>query len=189
MRKLLALLLILLFIPCVSNAGDAAYSPGLEMTMEDFVSKYNALGSSLDSPLMALKVPTKWTVFNGQNVAWFKADSKSGVTILLLSKDKGAGKKLSAGLDEIQIYTSKASEFQALITVAMRCADLYASEILTLNIAPYAIAQVISYYYDNNYDNSGYTSYQGIDVDQKFIINYWHTGSDYYFSICPKDAN
>lgn len=185
MKKIFLILVvcILAIFAVTASAESIAYEPGLDMTMDAFISKYNAIGSALDSPIIALKFPMEWTTFQDKNVAWFKADKETNITVLLMSADTGSVMKTSAGLDEIQIF-GEAKYFPALITIAKRCASVFAEDLFGISTASFVITEAISYYYENNLDSMKYYSYYYLDNEQKYTIQFWRSGgTEFYFSI------
>ena len=66
------------FIPAIS-LSENTYTPKLEMTMDEFILKYNALPATLESPYKSLGKPILWTNFNEYQVAWFYPESSSSI--------------------------------------------------------------------------------------------------------------
>lgn len=186
MRRIICLLIVAtISLPIICYAENTEYKPLLEMTMASFLSKYNAIGSPLGSSYIPLKKPTQWIVFDGYNIAEFAPDSKSKIGILLYSNDHVQGKNLSAGLDRIQIVAYSAEDFLPLISVTMRCAELFAAEVFAINLAPYAICEIMQYYYENNLQDDGYVSYRIIDENEQYAVSFFIEDSIYCFQIGP----
>ena len=186
MRRLLCLFLVLLFLPVVSLASSASpdYEPSLKMNMSTFVTKYNALGSSLSSSLLPLEKPFQWSTYDKYRVAWFNTDKKSGVKILLLSADPKAGVGLEAGIDVIQIYMEKPADFLSFVTIAVRCSQLFSSELFGSSLAPLAVADIMSYYYENS--TGSYYAYRSLDSENIYALMFFMDHDSYYFEICPR---
>ena len=180
MKRFLSLFLVLIL--CVSFASAEVYTPDLGMDMNTFIQKYNAIGSALGSSLVSLKDPYNWTKYDKYNVAWLQPDSKSGVTILLLSSDPANVKSTKAGLDSIQIFMDKDSDFLSLITIANRCTQIFSDDVFGSNFAPLYTSDVISFYYQNA-TGSDYSAYRTIDVDQTYILSFFKSFNQYYFTI------
>lgn len=175
-------ILICIFILCLPVASAEEYSPELSMDINSFILKYNAIGSSLDSSLVSLKGPYKWTEFDKYHVSWFSPDSKSGVTILLLSADPSNVRSTKAGLDSVQIFMEKDSDFLSFITIASRCTQIFSDDIFGANLAPLYISDLISYYYQNS-NGTDYSAYRTIDANQLYILSFFKTYNQYYFTI------
>ena len=186
MKKTVSILITILLITSLATASAVStYSPELGMSMSDFVQKYNAIGSALNSSLIALNIPIQWLDIEGNSVTYFMADKNSGTKIFLVSADPDNKNNLSAGLDQIQIHIESASDFPALITIADKCASLFADNIFGTSLSSFAITYVISYYYENVKDGSGYTAYRMLDTEEKYLIQFWKEQSGYYFAITP----
>ena len=183
-KKLAAFVLALcLLLPALSLSEE--YSPALGLTVSSFMLKYNAVGSSLNSSLLSLRRPFQWTKFSDYNVAWLEADRNSGVTILLLSSDPLNAGSIVAGVDQIQVFTDRDSDFMSLITVASRCVQLFSDDLFGANLAPLYVADVISYYWENANDTE-YFAYRSIDAAQNYIIRFFKSSGQYYFTINPR---
>ena len=179
MKKLICLLLVLLFLPVFSLADS--YSPKLKMTVSEFISKYNSIGAPFDSPLLGLKTPYDFTFWTTYNVYWFASDKESGTTILLLSQDPSAKRNsLDCGLDRIQIFTKGMNHFLSFITVASRCASFFAPNVFSVSMDNYYITELIRLFYENNCMNTGNGYYRQMDVEQDNYL-YFYSDSDYYY--------
>lgn len=170
MKKLIAVALILILLIPAAVLADS-YIPKLETGISGFITKYNSLPAALGSPFLALDEPYKWSEWGGYQIAWFYPTEDHKVTILLATADP-RGKTLSSGLDFIQI--TSASDWVQLISVTNRCAQLFSYEYLGMNLAPYCIADVVSFAYENNCLNA----YRPLDSENKFLIYYIRDGSD-----------
>ncbi len=175
---------ICLIIACLLTSSIVyaeTYSPNLNMTIQEFIANYNAIPTPLDSPLSALTQPYTWTIFNGNNVAWL-IPGKLNVKILLISSDKEVGKRVTAGVDTIQIYSDK-SDLLALIAITKRCVDLFTEDLIGIKLSSYFVAEVLSYYFENNCEKNDMSSYCSIDADQEYFLKFFKSDSDYYFEI------
>ncbi|MBO7709347.1 MAG: hypothetical protein J6S83_02695 [Lachnospiraceae bacterium] len=185
MKKLITIILILaLALPALALAD---YSSALDMTMEDFINKYNAVQAPLGSPYTALDKPNAWTKWEGYFVAWFTADKNEEAKILLYSKDPNCKQMLTAGLDEIHIYAGK-TDFVPMISVANRCASVFAADIFGSSIAPFKVTSVISYYYENNAKEKRLIAYNTLDAEEKVSIAFQADGDLYLFKILNREA-
>ena len=190
MKKLTCILLCITimlattFSFALAEKEKKPYTPALGLTMDQFISKYNAIGSSLTSPLIALDKPYYWSTFGDYNIAWYKADSKASTSILLYTKDTDNKKSTKSGIDMIQIYIEKESDFLSLITVAQKCAEIFAQDLFGNSMAPYYVGSVIEYYYENCY-GTDMTAIYGIDADNTNVLQFYKTGNEYFFAIAP----
>lgn len=180
MKKLLAIFLIIALLLPVSVLAD--YSPALNMTINDFLLKYNAVQASLEAPYLALDKPFKWSLWDEYHLAWFKADKNGSVTILLMTKDPSDAQMLTSGLDMIQIFSNKESDFVPLISITNRCASIFAIQLLGTSFAPQRITQVMNNYYENNCKEKGLVAYSGLDENNELVIAFFYDGQ-YYFEI------
>ena len=183
MKRLFALILVLVFLPlfCLS---ESAYSPALSMTMQDFVSKYNMNGVPFGSSLKGLERAYNWSAWDKYHVAWFEADSKSSVTILLETTDPAfVPGFLTSGVDRIQIYITNDRDFPALISVASRCLSMFASNVLGLDTSYYYIAQIIKDYYENNCFEKKLTYQRQLESGGNIYLCFFNDSGYYYFDI------
>ena len=179
MKKLITIILILaMALPAAAPAD--AYKSELGMTMNEFIMKYNSIPSALGSPYVPLKKEYNWSKMDDYNIAWFYPCSDESVKIMLLSKDEKAGKSLSAGLDMIKIYAY--SDLLGLISVTKRCTGIFTPDFFGMSLAPYYITDIISYYYENGVEKSGYIAYRSIDTEEKYALSFFKY-QGYYFQI------
>jgi hypothetical protein len=162
MKKLITIILILALILPTAALADS-YIPKLEIGISGFITKYNSLPAALNSPFLSLKEPYQWTEWGEYQVAWFYPTEDHHTTIALITADP-RGKALSSGLDMIQIFS--ASDWVQLLSVANRCSQLFSYEYMGMNLAPYCIADIVSYAYENNCLNA----YRQLDSENKFLI-------------------
>ena len=182
MKKLLAVLLVIAML--LHAAALADYSPGLGMSMSDFITKYNSVQAALESPYSALSKPSSWTVWNGYHLAWFSADKSNTVTILLMTKDPKDAQLLTSGLDAIQIFIRKGDDFVQLISVTDRCASIFGIELLGSSFSGLRVTQVLKSYFENNCREKGLLSYSTLDDNEEIALCFFYD-SGYYFSILP----
>lgn len=185
MKKFFCLLLVLMLFPVLA-LGDS-YTPKLGMTMEQFINKYNSLGAPFNSSLMALQKPLIWTDYKNSKVGWCSPDKKTVTSILLVSADpKAFQKDVTAGLDEIQIYVLGSEGILSLISVATRCASIFAPDLLGTSLAPMCITNVMKEYYENGI--SGNDLYYGqLNSETGLYLQFFVLNGDYYFKICNGD--
>jgi hypothetical protein len=172
MKKLITIILILALILPTAALADS-YIPKLEIGISGFITKYNSLPAALNSPFLALKEPYQWTEWGEYQVAWFYPTEDHHTTIVLITADP-RGRTLSSGLDMIQIFS--ASDWVQLLSVTNRCSQLFSNEYMGMNLAPYCIADIVSYAYENNCLNA----YRQLDSENKFLISYFRDGMDYF---------
>lgn len=175
-------ILFLVFALCISFAFAAEYTPDLGMDFDSFIMKYNAIGSALGSSLVSLKSPFNWTEFKEYHVGWLIPDSNSGVTILLLSSDPSNVKTTKSGLDAVQIFMEKESDFLSFITVSNRCTQIFSDNIFGANFAPLYTSDLISYYYQNA-TGTDYSAYRTIDSEERYVLSFFKSSNQYYFTI------
>lgn len=185
MKKLIALFVVLFIIPTAVIA-ESSYVSKLNMTMDEFILKYNAVPATLESPYKSLDKPAMWTDFNGYQVAWFYPEKSSTIALLLLTKDKAHSKSTQAGLDAIQIYSLSEGSWLPLISVTKRCAGLYGEELFNVSTASFGIIEAMNYYYENNLQEKGYTSYRSLNADETLALSFGYSDG-YYFSITSMD--
>lgn len=181
MKKAIVIMLSVLIIFSASIAEE--YQPQLGLSMNDFIIKYNAIGSALGSPLVALKTQKQWTVFNDYNVAWFAPDSKKPIILVMMSKDP-AGKTLNAGLDRIQITMTSPSDFLSFLTVSDRCAQLFAQDILSVSTSQFCLYGTMEYYYESNSEGTDQYAYWQINQDPVRFCRFFMDNGQYVFDIC-----
>ena len=180
MKKLFALFLILLFLPVLSLAE---YKPALNMTMDDFITKYNALPSALGSPYNALSFSWQWSSFQDYQVAWFYPIKDKNVIIWLLSKDKTNMNTTKAGLDAIQIYSSSTESFVPLISITARCTDLFSTDLLGSPMGEIFITKAIRLFYENNYKEKNMMGYYPINTELPYLLSFFYSDGGYCFQI------
>ena len=186
MKKLIAIILIIaLFLPVTSLAD---YSPGLKMTMNDFLLKYNAIQAALEAPYKMLAKAESWTTWNEYHIAWFTADKDSKITILLMTKDPSDAQMLTSGLDSVQIFAKTETDLVPLISVTNRCASVFAVQMFGTSFAPQIITNTISFYYENNCKEKQLTAYNSLDENQELALSFFIDGNFPYFDISPLDA-
>lgn len=181
MKRFLCFLIVLVLLPILSFASSA-YEPSLGMDISTFIAKYNSLGTSLASSLTALEKPYQWTNFNKYRVAWFNTDKNSGVKILFLSSDPKAGLGLDAGIDIIQIYMENPADFLSFITIAIRCSQLFSNQFYGSTLAPFCVADIMSFFYENI--GSQQSVYRSLDSDDVYALMFFKDHNSYYFEIC-----
>lgn len=178
MKKCLCIFLILfLLLPSASWASEP-YTPALGMTMDDFIMKYNALGAPFGSSLTGLTSPMFWTIQDGMNVAWFKTDNNTSTCIRLYTADPTFFIHSTAhGLDRIQIFINKPDDFLALISVGTRCVSLFAFDMFGTSMDSYFVGSILKHYYDNGPLSTDRFSYQQINSDQDYYLNFLYDGT------------
>lgn len=181
MKRFLSTILVLILTFSLAAAED--YTPALNMTIDEFMTRYNALGSALGSSLIALIKPDQWTKHNQYNVAWFSPDSKSGVIMLLLSADHNSGTRLDAGLDCVQVVLPLQVDYLSFLTVSERCSRLFSEELLGVSMGPYFLINVLQNYYENNYEEKGWSSLHQLDVDGNFYMQFFKEQNKDVFEI------
>ncbi len=174
-------LMIFLIVPTISTS-ESSYTSKLGMTMEDFILKYNAVPTALNSPYKSLSKPIQWSTFNGYNVAWFYPESSSTIALLLLSKDTNNIKNTKAGLDAIQIFSLSKESWIPLLCITKRCASIYGEDIFGISTSSFSIIETINYYYENDLENKGYISYRSLNADETLALTFGYSDG-YYFSI------
>ena len=178
-------LVLLLLIPTVVTAENS-YSAKLGMTMDEFILRYNAVPTTLESPYKSLSKPSLWTEFNDYHVAWFYPESNSNIALLLLSKDKENVKSTKCGLDIIQIVSLSKEDMIPLICITKRCASIYGEDLFGISISSFAVIEAVSYYYENDLEKKGYTSYRSLNADETIALTFGYSDG-YYFSIASID--
>ena len=173
------LALVLLLAPVLSFT-DSAYQPNLNMTVSDFAYKYNAVSTSLNSPLVPMLFDFDWHSSENGSYVSFTPDPSSSVSIRLFSDDPVSAMTSSAGLDRIQIWMNDEATFLCFVSVAIRCASVFSEDLFGTSIAPQAVASLLSYSYDNK--TSGSVS-KSLDAMQKYKLTFFHSMSFYCFQI------
>ena len=178
MKRFLALLILIVFLP----VSGLAYSPGLGMSVQEFMDKYNAIPASLGSLYLPLSQPDEWVKSDGYQVAWFHAAQNSDVRIMLMSQDDEAGQSLQTGLDAVRIYNFRPLDFVSFISTAIRCTSLFALDVANTSTAYYHVAETIKYYYENVNDlfSSAVTT---IYADAPVQLVFKQIGNESYFEI------
>lgn len=185
MKKLITIILILaMLLPAAALAES--YSPALNMSMDDFIMKYNSVQAALNAPFVLLEKPYMWTQWNGYSVAWFHAEKDNKVTLLLMTKDPSAAQMLTSGLDRIEISVADDKNLIPLIGVTNRCTGIFSYNIFGTPLSGMRISDIICYYYENNYREKGYSSYVSIDEDDKIALVLFYSNG-YVFQIVPME--
>jgi len=184
-KKCFALFMILaLVLSCPSAFSESSYQPKMNMTMDDFINQYNAIASPLGSPLKLIEKPYQWTLWDKYGVAWFGADSKSGVTILLESSDPQSSiQSTSCGLDRIQIYCDKKDDLLPLIAISCRCISLFSPKVFTLDTSYYFVSEILTLYYENNCQERNLSYQRQMEADGTMYVRFFHDSGYYYFEI------
>jgi len=182
-KTILFILAVFIILNAVSYAEE--YEPALGMKMSEFISKYNAIGTPLGSTLLALREPEKWTKLNNSDVAWFAPARGESTRIYLISSDP-AGQNLSSGLDRIQISMDTPYDFLSFLTVADRCAQLFAADIFTVSMSKHCVYSAMTYYFENNLDGTGMCSYNQINAETKICCKFFSSENLYYLEICAE---
>lgn len=177
--------LILLLIPAVSISENTTLSK-LGMTIEEFILKYNSVPATLESPYKSLGEPAFWADFNDYHVASFYPENDSAVALLLMSKDKVNNKSTTAQLDAIEVLSLSKEKWIPLVNVTKRCASIFSEELFGVSTASFAIIETINYYYENNLEKKGYTSYRPLNADETIAISFGYSDG-YYFAITAAD--
>lgn len=185
-RSVLSLVLVLLLLIPATTIAESSYTAKLGMTMDEFILKYNAVPATLGSPYKSLEKPAFWTDFNEYKVAWFYPESNTTVAILLLSADKTNTKSTKAGLDGIQIYSLSKDNWISLLCVTKRCAGIFGEELFGVSTTSFGIIEAINYYYENDLEKKGYTSYRALNADETIALSFGYSDG-YYFSITSMD--
>ena len=171
MKKFLALLILIALL--VPASGLAEYSPELGMTMNEFVQKYNSQGSSLESPLLALKNPYNWSESDTAQIAYYNVANDSDVYISLFTNDKSKTKDLASGLDYILITCPSLKDFLSFVTVSTKCIDVFSQELFTgYPMGPYFLTAAMKYYYENRGDSEDFSSFQSINSESGTAIEF-----------------
>ena len=185
MKKLITIILILaLLIPAA--ALSESYSPALNMTMNEFIIKYNAVQAALNAPFSLLEKPYMWTQWNGYSVAWFRAEKNNKFTLLLMTKDPSDAQMLTSGLDRIEISITDEKELIPLISVTNRCAGIFSYNLFGTSLSGKRISDLICYYYENNYKEKDYSAYVDLDEDGKIALVLFYSNG-FIFQIYPME--
>ena len=182
MKRFLSFLLILCFLP-VLCLSESLYSPKLNMTISDFINKYNMIGVPFSSPLVGLKDAVKWTTWDKYDVAWYPADIISGTTILFETEDHSSSRSLSCGLDRIQVFMDGTDSFLSFISVSSRCLSLFAPNFFGMQTSSYFITEIIKDFYENNCLETGNIFYRQIEQGGNIYIKFFYVSGQYYFCI------
>lgn len=186
-RFLVLLILIALLVPA---SGLAEYSPDLGMTINEFIQKYNAQGSSLSSPLIALKTPYNWAKVDGANVAYFTVANGIDVYIGLFSYDPDKTRDLSGGLDYLFVGCQNPKDFLAFVTAGVKCTDVFAEDFYTgYSMAPHYVSSVMKYYYENQSSDENYVALQPIDSVSNRNLMFTSVNGGYMFGIGVEGGN
>lgn len=179
MKRCLFVLLLLILIPvfCFSES----YTPALEMTVSDFVSKYNAVSSSLNSSLVSISVSDSWYDEENQFCTYCFPDAESDVSICLVSRDFSHKYGESAGLDMIRIVMSDPKDYLSFLTVCHRCTMIFADEYFSDASASINIYDLLMYYFENCEETK--IAHRNLDSQNKLKIRYFQTSSSYCFII------
>lgn len=183
MKKTICLLLIILFLPVCSFSES--YSPGLGMTIADFIYKYNSAPAPIVSPYRSLKEPEKWFTFLDYSCTSYNPDTDFCVQITLMTKDTTQPNSASSGLDCIEISNVYNGDLVSLIAFAERCASFFTEELFGTSFSKLKITEAITYYYDNMLKRKKQMSYVSLDSDQLYALCFAYADSHYYFQIKP----
>ena len=179
MKRLIAIILILvMLVPAAALAED--YSPALGMNKEEFFLKYNAISAPLGSPYNKIEKSYHLSANGVYTYFWFKPAQNSSVVLFLATKDSDFS---NYGIDMIQIGTNNKDDFIDLISIAARCSDIFASDILGTKLSAYRVGEVIRYYYENGCKSSGLYAYNGLDNDGVYLLSFFESEGWYYFQI------
>ncbi len=182
MKRILSFfLIVMMLVPTVSFC-ESAYTPVFGMTIVEFIAKYNAVPATLESPYKSLGSPSFWTDYNEYQVAWFYPEKTSSIALLLLSKDKSASKSTKLGLDEIQIVAFTDNQWMPLISITKRCASLFGEDLFGVSTSSFSIIEAITYYYENNCKEKGYSSWRALDAEGKYALTFFYSDA-YYLTI------
>ena len=184
MKKLIAVIFIIII--SISAAASADYSPKLNMTISEYLLKYNAISAPLGSPYDKLSSPYMWSKYGAYNIALFHPSKSSSVELLLFSKDPNNEKSMDSGLDLIQIYTAKSEDLIDLISITARCSDPLSESLFGLSVGELRTGKVIRYYYENGFKNSQNYAYWSINDDENIVLAFCAT-QGYYFQICSAE--
>lgn len=145
MKKLLCIVLALLIFPA---AAAAEYTPALQMTIQEFIYKYNQQPAALSSPYQLLTDPYTWT---GQPypAAYFYPENDKCVSIILFTNDPDHMESLESGLDSVRIFASDPDAWLSLLTVTKRCMSVFHSDDSGIFL-PRALFSLMDYYHDNS---------------------------------------
>lgn len=185
---LLSLLLAVFFLFPSGSLSESSYSPKLGMTMDEFIIKYNAVPTTLDSPFKSLAMPAFWTDFDEYHVAWLYPESSSAVGLLLLSADKDNLKSTKAGLDVVQVFSLSKDSWIPLICVTKRCAGIFSEEVFSLSLDSFSIIEALKYYYENGLEKKGYTSYRSLTSDESVALSFGYSDGYYFLISSMEDA-
>ena len=185
-ERILILLLSVLFLSPSVSKSEASYTPKLGMNMDEYILKYNALPATLGSPYKSLEKPAFWSEFEGYQVAFFYPENDSAVALLLMSADKSNTKSTKAGLDVVQVFSFAKENWIPLINITKRCASIFAEEFFGVSMASLSIIDALNYYYENNLEKQGYTSYRSLNSDETIALSFGYSDG-YYFMITSLD--
>lgn len=177
-RVFVVLLALILMLPSfsISETGD------LGMSIGDFITKYNAMASPLVSPVLPLKKADFTIPWDEYKVSGYTADKYSECMIYLYSKGTAGVWSDTRRLDFIRI-SSKPEYFNALITIAGRCADLFVEDYFNMGLGKLTAMSVITYYYENNQKDDSYMSWNALNEEKGIYLYYGYSDSEYYFMI------
>lgn len=177
MKKLLALLLVILLLPSVCLAE------GLGLTIGEYLDKYNAIQAPLESPYRALKKPDS-IYFDGEYYhASFLPVADPDIRVTLLSNEYMTEELMrSCRLDCILIFSQDPTDLTALIAIASRCAEQFGSNVLGTNTATMYIGNLIRYYYENNISGDD-MSIVTLNEDTGIALMYGNVMQSYAFQI------
>lgn len=187
-RKLMSILFVLLFLLPTASVSESSYSPKLGMTIEEYILKYNAVPATLESPYKSLDKPAFWTDFNEYQIAWFYPEKDSTVALLLMSTDKSNTKNVKAGLDAIQVFSLSKDNWIPLVAITKRCASIFAEELFGISTASFGIIEAINYYYENDLEKKGYTSYRPLTTDETLALSFGYADGYYFLITSMEDA-
>lgn len=179
MRKLIAVVLaVLVLVPCVSfseiSPAESSYSPDLNMTLFQFMNKYNAISSALGSSLVSLS-SSNYHYFEGSdyNSFVFLPDSLSSIRLYIDSKDFEAGNVINAGVDRVEIVMSNSLDYPSFLTVAKRCAQMFSGDYFAESSAMVNIYELLISYYETHQNDSGFIISRQFNSVENYCIHFY----------------
>ena len=183
MKKLITIILILAML--LPAAALADYTPALEMYVDDFLMKYNAISAPIGSPYEKIEKSYDFSSTSEYRFQWYKPAKDSSVVIFLGTKDT---QFVNSGIDIIQIGTSNSKDFLDLISIATRCSDIFASDLFGTKLSGMQVNNVIRYYYENGLKGKTMLAYNILDTDEKYAISFFESDGWYTFQISTMEA-
>ena len=189
MRKLIAVVLaVLVLVPCVSfseiSPAESSYSPDLNMTLSQFMNKYNSIGSALGSSLVSFS-SDNYHFFDGSdyNSFVFSPDTISGVALCVQSKDFDTGNGINAGVDCVEIAMPNSIDFPSFLTIAKRCAQMFADDYFAESSAMINIYELIIKYYENHQNDSGFIISRQLNSVENFYLHFYMLSGNVFLKI------